>query len=126
MKDKVYKIVLLISVGLLLTVITGCSSSEEASVEVVENAISIKAMEVGLSDNELTKSFTGTLEGEKQAVITGKISEAVEKISVSEGDRVKVNDVLVGLDRSGATSSYIQTQSLYKNAEKNYKKMEYL
>ncbi|MFH2036217.1 MAG: efflux RND transporter periplasmic adaptor subunit [Candidatus Zixiibacteriota bacterium] len=126
MSDKNIRMVYFVIIGLLLAIMAGCSSGNGDTKEFVENAISVKAMQLGLTSNQLTKSFTGTLEGEKQAVITCKISETVEKIYVTEGDRVKTDDILISLDRSGATSSYVQTKSVYKNAEKNYKKMEYL
>jgi RND family efflux transporter MFP subunit len=74
----------------------------------------------------LTREFTGTIEGEQQAVIRSKINEAVEKINVAVGRDVGAESVVVTLDKNGPSSSYIQAQSVYQNAEKNINKLKYL
>ncbi len=88
--------------------------------------MAIKVTVVELSDEEIVKTYTGTLEGEKQAVIYAKIAEAVEAVHVREGQRIKTDQVLISLDKSGPSSRYQEALSLYRNAEKNYKKMEFL
>ena len=115
------------AIPVILIILSGCSGeNQEQAAEQAGKAISVKGQEVGASSKKLTKSFTGTLEGEKQTVIRAKISEAVEKIYVSEGGSVKVDDVIVGLEKTGPSSNYIQSRSVYQNAEKNYKKMQFL
>jgi membrane fusion protein (multidrug efflux system) len=116
-----YVTIIFLIVGLI-----GCGGSDQTGTDVSERAISVKGEIVTISTKELKKSFTGTLEGEKHAVITAKIAEAVEKVTVDEGTYVKADDVLVRLDRTGPTSNYVQASSVYQNAEKNYKKMVYL
>jgi membrane fusion protein (multidrug efflux system) len=115
-----------LGIPLLIVLMAGCSGNNQSSDNRSERAVSVKGQVVHLASKELTKSFTGTLEGVRQAVITAKIAEAVEKVMVSEGDRVEADQVLIQLDRTGPTSNFIQAQSLYLNAEKNYKKMKYL
>lgn len=104
----------------------GCSGNKTQARVNDRKAISVKGEVVIVISKELKKSFTGNLEGQKQAVIRAKIAEAVEKINVKEGDYVMANDVIISLDRSGPTSSYMQSYSVYQNAEKNYNKMKYL
>lgn len=111
---------------LMMTLIFGCAGGDQEGAQNAEKTISVKGMLVTASSEDLTKSFTGTLEGEKQAVINAKIAEAVEKIMVSEGSRVKADDVIIRLDRTGPTSNYVQAYSVYQNAEKNFKKMDRL
>ena len=111
---------------LLLAGLTGCSGKKTEQAGPIEREISVKGKVVVVSAKELTKSFTGSLEGEQQAVITSKISEAVQKVTVRQGDFIKANDVLIMLDRSGPTSNYIQASSVFQNAEKNFNKMKYL
>jgi RND family efflux transporter MFP subunit len=111
---------------MLILAIAGCSGNNRETTVEDEKAISVKAMAVALTDQELTQSFTGSLEGKKQAVITSKISEAVEEILVDEGSDVGSNYILIKLDRTGPTSRYTQAYTLYVNAEKNYNKMKYL
>ncbi|MBN2226892.1 MAG: efflux RND transporter periplasmic adaptor subunit [candidate division Zixibacteria bacterium] len=113
-----------------IVIVGGCSGENktEQTVEqtVVETALAVKGEEIVTVSRELRSSFTGSLEGKKQAVIRAKIAEAVEKILVREGDRVTPSDVLLRLDRTGPTSNYVQAFSVFKNAEKNYSKMKYL
>ncbi len=105
---------------------TGCSGKKTGAAANDRKAISVKGEAVVGVSKKLSKSFTGNLEGQKQAAIRAKIAEAVEKINVKEGDYVKANDVILVLDKSGPTSSYMQSYSVYQNSEKNFGKMKYL
>ncbi len=106
--------------------IWGCSGNSGDTTTQEEQAVSVRAMVIEPVSKELKKVYTGTLEGEKQAVIRAKIPEAVASIESREGSQVKANTVIVTLDKTGASSTYFQTQSVFKNAEKNYNKMQYL
>jgi RND family efflux transporter MFP subunit len=110
----------------ILILMAGCSGNKENAQDQQKSVISVKGEQVFPVSKELTKTYTGNLEGEKQADITAKISESVTKIHCSEGDFVASNDVIISLDRSGPTSSYMQSYSVYQTAEKNYNKMKYL
>lgn len=110
----------------LIMIMAGCSGGDEEDSGKVEQTISIKAMVVEPVSKDLRKEYTGTLEGERQAVIYAKIAEAVDKIYVREGDKVKANSAVIGLDKNGPSSNYLQSRSTYKNAEKTYNKMKYL
>jgi membrane fusion protein (multidrug efflux system) len=104
--------------------LSGCGGGEP--VEQVERQISVKAMTVTANDREVVSSYTGTLEGEQQAVVYAKLAEAVEDVQVREGQTVNAREVLVSLDRTGPSSKYSEVRSYYLNAEKNFRKMEYL
>lgn len=110
----------------LVILFAGCSAPEETELVIEEKAIPIRGQQIYPVSMKQSKTFTGTLEGEKQAVIRAKIAEAVDRIDVVEGDEVRANTVIVRLDKSGPTSNYLQSKSYFKNAEKNFKKMEYL
>jgi membrane fusion protein (multidrug efflux system) len=107
-----------------LTSLVGCSKTQE-SIK-TETALSIKAIVVQPTDRELIGTYTGSLEGEQQAMLIAKISEAVDSVLVHEGNRVKAGDVIVTLDKTGPSTGYQQALSTFQNAEKNYKKMQYL
>ena len=111
---------------LLATLWIACSEPEDGGLTAEEKTIPVRGTQINPSSMQQSKTFTGTLEGEKQAVIMAKISEAVERIDVAEGDEVKANDVIIRLDKSGPSSNYLQSRSVFLNVEKNYKKMEYL
>ena len=124
MKNIIYYSVILSMIALFIS----CSSnkSDETTEIITEREIPVKVMIAKESTEEIVKTYTGTLEGKKQAVIYSKIAEAVSKVNVREGNQVKTDQVLVSLDNYGASSSYQQNLALYKNAEKNYNKMAYL
>ena len=116
---------LVVTLTALSLVISSCSNNAE-KVEQKAATVAVKVTVVQPSDEEVFKTYTGTLEGEKQAVISAKIAEAVEAVHIREGERVKAEQVLISLDKSGPSSRYQEGLSLYRNAEKNYKKMQYL
>lgn len=115
---------ILVTALLGLIALVGCSKTEE-SVK-TETALSIKAMVVRPADRELVGTYTGSLEGEQQAILIAKIAEAVDSVLVREGSRVTAGDVIVTLDKSGPSTGYQQARSTFQNAEKNFKKMQYL
>ncbi len=102
------------------------SCGSNGKVEQVERVTSVKAIVIVPSDKEITRIFTGSLEGEQQAVLYAKLGEAVEKVHVKEGQSVKTDQVLISLDKYGPTTRYNEALSVFKNAEKNYQKMEVL
>ncbi|UCG60648.1 MAG: efflux RND transporter periplasmic adaptor subunit [Candidatus Zixiibacteriota bacterium] len=112
---------------LLMTLaLTSCGGSETSQGNQSERVISVKAEVVSPRNVQVTRTFTGSLEGARQAVLYAKIAEAVTAVDVREGQAVAAGAILVSLDKNGPSSNYLQSRSLYANAEKNYKKMEYL
>jgi membrane fusion protein (multidrug efflux system) len=109
---------------MLLLLLANCGETEQ--VGETERVLSVKAMVVKSSDRAISTSYTGSLEGERQAILYTKLAEAVDSIWVKQGDTVSSGQVLLSLDRSGPTSSYREVHSTYLNAEKNFHKMEYL
>ena len=98
-----------------------CSSNEQVETKKVDDKIiSVKAQVVDNRDVNITRTFTGSLTGEKQAVLYAKIAEAVSDVKVSIGQRVNANDILLTLDNNGPSSNYQQSKSLYLNAEGPY------
>ncbi len=80
--------------------------------------------EIGRIDVE--REFAGGLVGVRQADMYVRLSEAVTALPFRIGDKVKSGDVLVYLDKSGASSSYFQAKAMFENTEKNFHKMKYL
>jgi RND family efflux transporter MFP subunit len=113
-------------VVLLLAAVTFSSCAQEEVVVQEDRAISVQVRVVTLSDEQVARVFTGTVEGEQQADIYAKMAEAVEQVHVREGDAVRVGQVLVSLDKSGPSSAYRTAEAVYRNSEKNLKKKEYL
>jgi RND family efflux transporter MFP subunit len=108
----------------VLALVTACSQKQDAVQ--TERILTVKAAVVHPGDREVTRSFTGSLEGERQADLYAKLAEAVDSLWVQVGDRVQANQVVLSLDREGPSSQYREAHSTFLNTEKNYKKMENL
>lgn len=121
---KIY--ILILTLALFSLLISSCEKAEQAETAVPEKVLSVKATVLKPSEIEITNSYTGSVEGAQQAVIYSKIAEAVSKLNIAEGDAVTSGQVLIELDKTGPSSNLIQAQSLFANAEKYYKKKEYL
>lgn len=125
MKDNTRSMKYLIMLLGTMVVVWACSGQQTADVA-GEKVVSIKGEYLRSSSQVLTREFTGTIEGEQQAVIRSKINEAVEKIRAAVGKDVVAESVIMTLDKNGPSSNFIQAQSLYQNAEKNFNKAKYL
>ncbi len=124
---KMAKHILGVGISLLLMfVILSCEGKQEEVTRVEKPPVAVKVQVVSLTNEVKTKTFTGTLEGERQAVIYAKIAEAVDRVHVREGDRVREGQILISLDKTGPSSHYQEAMSVFRNAEKNYKKMKFL
>jgi len=90
------------------------------------DTISVEAKLVESKELALTKTFSGTLEGEEQANIFAKIPERIMSVKVRVGDFVNSGSVLFELDKGGASSQFYQAQAAYLNAQKNFERMKNL
>lgn len=117
-------ILILVAILSAALILASCSSKEQAVQ--IERTVAVKTMVVSSSNQDMILTYTGSLEGEKQAVLYAKLAEAVEQVHVREGQGVAVDETLVSLDKNGPSARYTEAQSLYLNAEKNFKRMEYL
>jgi membrane fusion protein (multidrug efflux system) len=89
-------------------------------------AVPIETAVVERKNLSMTRTYSGTLEGEDQANIVAKISERITGITVKIGESVSAGQVIINLDKSGTTSQYYQAEANYKNAEKNLQRMKSL
>ena len=113
------------TLSLLSLLLTACSQQEQVS-DTTERVVAVKAMIVQPSDRQLTRTYTGSLEGEQQAVLYARLPEAVREIFAPTGRHVKADEVILTLDKYGPSSSYTQAFSVYENARKSYDKMKFL
>ena len=120
--------VFLLSVTIMLN--SGCGSKGENKNQDKDltqlDTVAVQVYRVTLSDIKLTKTFTGTLEGEEQANIVSKIPERITSINAQIGDNVKAGQILITLDKSGASSQFYQAQAGFLNAEKELSRMKSL
>ena len=125
-----YKIISLTILLLSFLIIQACGEKPEETNTTDKtkytDTISVEAQQVGLKELALSKTFSGTLEGEEQANIIAKIPERIMKINVRVGDYVKAGAVLFELDKGGASSMFYQAQAAFLNAQKNFERMQNL
>ncbi|MEW6196348.1 MAG: efflux RND transporter periplasmic adaptor subunit [Bacteroidota bacterium] len=107
-----------------------CGGSEETkennSMNNVNDTIPVQTAKVELKDLKISKTFSGTLEGEEQANIVAKIPERITAIKIRVGESVKTGQLLVELDKSGASSQYYQAEAGYLNAGRDLERMKAL
>jgi len=104
--------------------VVGCEQQQTETKQERVNSVNVTVLE--LSDYKVQQTFTGSVEGEKQADLYAKVNEAVEAVRVQEGQTVTDGQVLIALDKTGPSSMYREAESVFRNAEKNFKKMEFL
>jgi membrane fusion protein (multidrug efflux system) len=90
------------------------------------DTVSVETQSVETNELTISKTFSGSLEGEEQANIIAKIPERIMEIKVKVGDYVKAGSVLIELDKAGASSQFYQAQAAFLNAQKNYERMQNL
>ncbi len=108
---------------ILMLFIQGCGNKSDQQNTAVEEAVPVEVTQVEKQTISENKTYSGTLEGVEQASIVSKIAERVIDIKAQVNSYVKKGQVLIQLDRSGATSNFLQAQANYENAKKNYERM---
>lgn len=103
-----------------------CGKKSSADQATPLPTIPVKTVVAEIGRIEVEREFGGGLVGIRQADMHVRLSEAITALPFKIGDRVKSGDVLVFLDKSGASSSYFQAKATFENFEKNFSKMKYL
>ncbi|MBZ0199939.1 MAG: efflux RND transporter periplasmic adaptor subunit [Ignavibacteriaceae bacterium] len=117
--------IVLLSLFLLLQIGCGKTTGENSKKEEVK-VIPINVVKVKRETISQEKTFSGTLEGVEQSDIVAKISERITKINLKVNESVKNGKVIIQLDKTGPSSSYLQTQVNYINAKKDFERMDAL
>ena len=124
-----FKLVFVFILGLAFIVIQSCGEKPEENTSdktTYTDTVSVETYSVEAKELTLSKTFSGTLEGEEQANIIAKIPERILIINAKVGDYVKAGDILFELDKSGAQSQFYQAQASFLNAQKNLARMQNL
>jgi membrane fusion protein, multidrug efflux system len=118
------KLIYLLVIATIAILPLACGKKSDSAT--VLPTIPVKTLAVQPGTFELKREFTGGLEGIEQADIHIRLSEAVTALPFRVGDHVQEGQVLITLDRGGASSQYIQAKAMFENAQKNFQKMKYL
>ena len=129
-RNGLVKTVLLALIPLTLF---GCGSAKKDQSRVNDkmgvttvDTVPVEVAVTGRMDLSVTKTFSATLEGEEQASIVAKISERITDVKVHVGESVRSGQLIVTLDKSGASSRYYQAEAGFKNAQKTLERMKSL
>lgn len=128
MKSKVKYLSL--AVILFTVLLYACGQSDKAdetkSETVINDTIPVQTVKAEIKDLIISKTFSGSLEGEEQANIVAKIPERIIAIKVKVGDFVKTGQSIIELDKTGASSQFYQAEAGYLNASRDYERMKAL
>jgi len=111
--------------ALIGLVIVSCGGKKQ-EVGIEEKPIPVTIAAASISDITITKVFTGTLEGWKQAKIYASIPEAVVELPFSEGSNVEAGQSVIILDKEGPSSQLRQANAVFQDAKDNFEKMSRL
>ncbi|HVP58196.1 MAG TPA: efflux RND transporter periplasmic adaptor subunit [bacterium] len=116
--------VLILGLGAVL----GCGARQRdaASAAQAHYTVPVAVAVVERKDLSVTKTYSGALEGEEQADIVARLAERVTGIGAHIGESVMPGEVIVALDKSGASSQYYQAEAGFTNAQKTLERMKSL
>jgi len=109
-------------VGLLL--VAGCSG-EKAQTN-GEDRVPVVVASASRTDLQRERTYTGTVEGIRQAKVFARIPETIVKINAVEGDAIRAGSPLITFDESGPGSAVLQARAVYEDARKTAEKFDRL
>lgn len=109
---------------LALAAVSCGGKKKEMAIE--EKPVPVTVAPALISDILISKTYTGTLEGWRQARIYASIPEAVVELPVAEGNNVQAGQPVIVLDKEGRASQLRQGEAIYKDAMDNFQKMSRL
>lgn len=109
-----------------LTILFVACGGEKQEAQVEERPVPVTVAPASLSTLSLSRTYTGTLEGWKQARIYASIPEAVVELPIKEGSEVRAGQAVIVLDKEGPASQLQQARAMYEDAKDNFEKMSRL
>lgn len=113
---------------LCLAALTGCGVRHKAADPAAGTArtVAVQAAVAEMKELSVTKTYSGSLEGEEQANIVARLSERVTGIGAQVGESVSAGQLIIALDKSGPSSQYYQAEANFTNAAKTLDRMKSL
>ncbi|MCC6396002.1 MAG: efflux RND transporter periplasmic adaptor subunit [Bacteroidetes bacterium] len=119
-----------LAVLLLPALLPGCGSQETKSASAdgpdARLTVPVEIAAVHQGTLSLERMYSASLEGQEQANIVPKISERVAGIHARVGMTVPANQLIITLDKAGASSQFYQAEAGFRNAEKSLERMKSL
>jgi membrane fusion protein (multidrug efflux system) len=113
-----------------LALLAGCGTpktgTDQGATGDAKNTVPVEVAAVQQGTLAVGRTYAATLEGLEQANIVPKISERIAAVHVHVGMSVPENQVILSLDKAGASSQFFQAEAGYRNAEKSLERMKSL
>jgi membrane fusion protein (multidrug efflux system) len=111
-----------------LATLIGCGARHKTADTPVVTArtVTVRTAVAELKELSVTRTYSGSLEGEEQANIVARLPERVTAIGAQVGVSVSAGQVIISLDKSGPSSQYYQAQANFTNAGKTLDRMKSL
>ena len=117
------KVVFSISLAAFTTLcLTNCNHQQK--VEPTAKIIPVKVMNIGFSDHLLGRNYVGTIEGSSAVSLAFSGTGTVERVLVTEGERVRKGQLLAVLDGSTAKNAYDVAKSTLHQAQDAYDRLK--
>ena len=116
------------AVILCLIPLAGCGAKHTGADPAARGGrtVTVKTAVAEMKELAVTKTYSGSLEGEEQASIVARLDERVTGIGARVGETVRAGQVIVTLDKSGPSSQYYQALANFTNAGKTLERMKSL
>ncbi|MCP4710406.1 MAG: efflux RND transporter periplasmic adaptor subunit [Planctomycetes bacterium] len=99
-------------------------AAESIDDQQLKTGVPVRIYDVVLRDLEKSVSISGSIEALKTVQITPKVSDYIEKIHVTTGQKVKKGDLLVSLDATNNKLQLAQAKVTLTQAEQNLIKLQ--
>jgi RND family efflux transporter MFP subunit len=117
------KTILMLLLTILAIAAISCGNNKNKDAAAVEKSVAVTVSEVKNDNIIIRKTYTGTVEGLKQANIYASIPEAVVDLPIPKGSRVESGQPVIILDKNGPASHYTQAYAQFIDAKDNFEKM---
>ena len=113
---------------LCLGALLGCGARHTNAdpVAASTHTVAVEAAVAEMKSLSVTRSYSGSLEGDEQANIVSRLAERVTGIGAQVGESVRAGQVIVALDKNGSSSQYYQAEANFTNAAKTLDRMKSL
>lgn len=128
LSNRFYLYILALPLAALL--ISGCGKKEEEAAQnkplLLNDTVTVQVTKAAVNEIKISKTYSGNFEGEEQANVSSKLAERIISLKAKVGETVKEGQVIVLLDKSGATSQYYQAEAAFLNSSKDLDRMKAL
>lgn len=115
---------IVISAMLLMVSLSGCQSKDSSQNHIAR--IPVVTAEVTRQDLLRSREYSGSVEGIRQATVTARLAETIERVNVRKGDVIRAAQTVVVFDQTGPATSLRQAQAVYEDSRKTSEKYDRL